>query len=61
VRRCGHNQVGLPIFPVLEPWHDEDSVVDAFWGSVGHWNTFLNQYVMLLNRAKNENFDQAGI
>jgi hypothetical protein len=54
-------QVGLPIFPASEPWHDEDTVVDAFWGPSVHWNTYLNQYVMLLNRAKNEDFDQEGI
>jgi hypothetical protein len=54
-------QVGLPIFPAAEPWHDEDSVVDAYWGPSAHWNTYLQQYVMLLNRAKNENFDQGGI
>jgi hypothetical protein len=55
------HQLGLPIFPVKEPWHDEDQVVDAFWGPSVHWNTYLNQYVMLLNRAMNEDFDQEGI
>ncbi len=55
------HQVGLPIFPAFEPWHDEDDAVDAFWGPSVHWNTYLMQYVMLLNRAKNENFDQEGI
>ena len=24
---------------------------DAFWGPAVHWNTHLQQYVMLLNRA----------
>jgi hypothetical protein len=55
------HQVGLPIFPASEPWHDEDTIVDAFWGPSVHWNSHLNQYVMLLNRAKNENFDQEGV
>lgn len=55
------HQVGLPIFPVSEPWHDDDVAVDAFWGPSVHWNTHLRQYVMLLNRAKNENFDQEGV
>jgi hypothetical protein len=35
--------------------------VDAFWGASIHWNTYLERYVMLLNRAKNENFDNEGI
>ena len=51
----------LPVFPTAEPWHDEDTAVDAFWGPSVHWNTYLEQYVMLLNHAKNENFDQEGI
>lgn len=51
----------LPVFRVSEPWHDEDTVVEAFWGPSVHWNTYLEQYVMLLNHAKNENFDQEGI
>jgi hypothetical protein len=50
-----------PVFPAGEPWHDDDTVVDAFWGPSVHWNTYLQQYVMLLNHAKNENFDQEGI
>jgi hypothetical protein len=55
------HQVGLPIFPVAAPWHDEDPIVDAFWGPSVHWNTHLQQYVMLLNRAMNEEFEQEGI
>jgi hypothetical protein len=50
-----------PFFRASEPWHDDDTVVDAFWGPSVHWNTYLQQYVMLLNHAKNENFDQEGI
>lgn len=51
----------VPIFPTSESWHDGDPDVDAFWGPSVHWNTYLNQYVMLLNRARNANYDQAGI
>ena len=29
--------------------------------SAVHWNTALEQYVMLLNRAKDENYTQEGI
>jgi hypothetical protein len=52
---------GLPIFPAAQPWHDGDTLVDAFWGPSVHWNTYLNEYVMLLNHAKDENFAQEGI
>jgi hypothetical protein len=52
---------GTPLVVVTEPWHDGDNRVDAFWGPSLHWNTYLECYVMLLNRAKNENFDNEGI
>ena len=32
-----------------------------FWGPAIHWNTYLEQYVMLLNRAKDDQFGQEGI
>jgi hypothetical protein len=51
----------FPIFPTSEPFHDDNAVVDAFWGPSVHWNTYLEQYVMLLNRAQDENFRQGGI
>ena len=51
----------IPLFPTSESWHDGNPDVDAFWGPSVHWNTYLNQYVMLLNRAKNANYDQEGI
>jgi len=50
-----------PLIAPSLPWHDADDKVDAFWGPAVHWNTALQQYVMLLNRAKNENYDQEGI
>ena len=56
------------IYPAASPlvtpvfaWHDADDKVDAFWGPAVHWNTALEQYVMLLNRAKDENYGQEGI
>jgi len=52
---------GTPLAAVSRPWHDADRVNDAFWGATVHWNTYLQQYVMLLNRAKDENFGQEGI
>jgi hypothetical protein len=51
----------VPIFPAAESWHDGDNVVDAFWGPSIHWNTYLNQYVMLLNHAKDPEWSQEGV
>jgi hypothetical protein len=51
----------LPIFPAKEPWNDEDTDVDAFWGPAVHWNVYLEQYVMLLNHAMDTNWRQEGI
>ena len=50
--------------PLVAPsyaWHDADDRVDAFWGPSVHWNTELEQYVMLLNRSKDESYGQEGI
>jgi hypothetical protein len=52
---------GAPLFPTTNAWHDDNTSVNAFWGPSVHWNTYLNQYVMLLNRAKDETFAQEGI
>ncbi len=50
-----------PLVPPTQAWHDPDKKVDAFWGPAVHWNTGIEQYVMLLNRAKDENYSQEGI
>ena len=50
-----------PIFPQSRLWHDADEDVDAYWGPTVHWNEYLQRYVMLLNRAADESFDQEGI
>ncbi len=52
---------GTPLAPPTLAWHDADGRVDAFWGPSVHWNVDLNQYVMLLNRAKDEKYGQEGI
>jgi hypothetical protein len=52
---------GTPLVRPTHPWHDADRVNDAFWGASLHWNNFLGQYVMVLNRAKDEAFAQEGI
>ncbi len=48
-----------PILPVRRDWHSRDA--DAFWGPSIHWNTHLNQYVILLNRAIDGNWAQEGV
>jgi len=52
---------GTPMLPVTHPWHDSDGAVDAFWGPSIHWNSYLERYVMLVNRAKNEYYNSEGI
>ena len=38
-----------PIFPATVSW--QRSNTDAFWGPSVHWNTYLERYVALMNRA----------
>ena len=52
---------GTPLVRSLQPFHDRSSTNDVFWGPSIHWNTYLDQYVMLLNRAENEVFGQEGV
>jgi hypothetical protein len=52
---------GTSLTPNSHPWHDADGSVDAFWGPSVHWNTYLERYVMLLNRARNEFYNNDGI
>jgi hypothetical protein len=40
---------GTPIFPAQVSWTEETT--DAFWGPSIHWNTYLNRYVVLMNRS----------
>lgn len=53
--------IASPIFPVNGSWHDDSLPLEAFWGPSVHWNTYLNQYVMLLNRATDMGWSQEGI
>jgi hypothetical protein len=48
-----------PIYPAARSWHTKNP--DAFWGPSVHWNTFLKEYVMLLNRGHDVDFGQEGI
>ena len=52
---------GTPLVAPTYAWHDTDQRVDAFWGPSVHWNTALEHYVMLLNRAKDESYAMEGI
>jgi hypothetical protein len=52
---------GTALQPVTRPWHDGNATVDAFWGPSVHWNTYLERYVMLLNRSRDESFVNEGI
>jgi hypothetical protein len=38
-----------PTYPAMTNWMREDA--DAFWGPSIHWNTYLEKYVILLNRT----------
>jgi hypothetical protein len=52
---------GTPLVASQQPFHDGSPLNDVFWGPSIHWNTYLDQYVMLLNRAKDEVFGEEGI
>lgn len=52
---------GTPLARATQPFHDGNARADVFWGASVHWNTHLEQYVMLLNRSKDENFGTEGI
>jgi hypothetical protein len=51
---------GTPLAPAHRPFHDGVNTADVFWGPSVHWNTYLEQYVMLLGRARDEQFNQDG-
>ncbi len=52
---------GTPLVPTTQAWHDGNNKVNAFWGPSVHWNEYLEQYVMLLNRAADENYTEEGV
>jgi hypothetical protein len=52
-------EAARPIFRAERSFHARS--VDGFWGPSVHWNTFLKQYVILLNRARDSEFAQEGI
>jgi hypothetical protein len=50
-----------PMVAARDRWDNGNQTVDVFWGPAVHWNTHLNQYVMLLNRANDNEWRQEGI
>src|SRR5918993_3386187 len=52
---------GTPLVRSTRPFHDQSATSDVFWGASIHWNTYLEQYVMLLNRAEDDQFGQEGV
>jgi hypothetical protein len=38
-----------PVFPASVPWQSPET--DALWGPSIHWNTYLQKFVVLLNRS----------
>lgn len=62
-RPAGRDRVTLlssPLWPNEGTWHDGDAL-RAYWGPAVHWNTYLQQYVMLLNRAGDHLWNQEGV
>jgi hypothetical protein len=55
----GIGGLATPVFGVDRSWAEED--VDALWGPSVHWNSYLDAYVVLLNRAVGEFWAQEGV
>jgi hypothetical protein len=53
--------VATPLVAPRQPFHDGNSSADVYWGPAVHWNTHLEHYVMLVNRARDESFNMDGI
>src|SRR5207249_5321097 len=63
-RQGGWDSPGLegtstPLFAATEDWSSANA--NAFWGPSIHWNSWLNRYVVLLNRTKDSNYTEEGI
>lgn len=57
---AGNGGEVTPIFPARVSW--DRSNADSYWGPAVHWNTFLNSYVVVMNRACcKTNWPQEGI
>jgi hypothetical protein len=49
---------GTMVYPATVDWHRGEA--NAFWGPTVHWNTYLERFVVLLNRAGNGEWVQEG-
>ncbi len=49
-----------PLYGVSRSWHASGTVA-GFWGPAVHWNSYLQQWVMLLNLARDAKFASQGI
>lgn len=58
-REPGLNGAVTPVLPVMTDWYSPN--LDTFWGPSVHWNTEIEQYVILLNRAIDPRWKQEGI
>lgn len=48
-----------PMFGPTTDWHKPRA--EVFWGPSVHWNTHLQRYVLLLNRARDKDWTQEGV
>jgi hypothetical protein len=60
----GWNSAGLggpvtPILPAVSDWNGPTP--DTFWGPSVHWNTAIQRYVILLNRAIGTRWEREGL
>lgn len=53
--------LATPVLPAVNGWDDARAGVDVWWGPSLHWNTDAQSYVMLLNRAVSDEWEQGGI
>ena len=53
--------LATPFLRAANRWDDARSGVDVFWGPSIHWNTTLQTYVMLLNKATSNTWEQGGV
>jgi hypothetical protein len=50
-----------PVMAARDRWDNASRSVDVWWGPSIHWNTHLQSYVMLINRAISNEWKQGGI
>lgn len=55
----GIRGIADPIFPVERSWNTDRPL--AYWGPSVHWNTALQQYVVLMNQAIDSVWNQGGV